>query len=76
MFAEVIRSAGREHAAVASSAISLVTFLGLIIGPALFGGLLALGGGYGHGFLAFATLVALASVAIIGQPRLVTNSAK
>lgn len=65
LFAEVVRSAGVRHAATATGAVSFVTFIGLGTGPALFGGLLAMGQGYAAGFLTFAVLTALASAAVL-----------
>ena len=65
LFAEVVRAAGVRHAATATGAVSFVTFIGLAIGPALFGGLLAFGHDYATGFLVFAALVAVAGAAVL-----------
>lgn len=70
LFAEVIRAAGVRHAATATGAVSFVTFIGLATGPALFGGLLAVGFSYAHGFLAFAAAVAIAGADVMPKLRL------
>lgn len=73
LFTEVIRTAGTGHAATATGAISFVTFIGLTLGPAVFGSLLALGGSYAGGFLVFAGLVATASAIILPSARVATE---
>ncbi|NQW09988.1 MAG: MFS transporter [Alphaproteobacteria bacterium] len=74
LFSEVIRAAGIGHAATATGAISFVTFVGLTLGPAIFGLLLALGGSYANGFLVFAGLVAVASAVILPTARVAAES--
>ena len=73
LFTEVIRAAGIGQAATATGAVSFITFIGLALGPAVFGALLALGGSYASGFLVFSGLVLAASIVILPRARIATE---
>ena len=73
LFTEVIRAAGIGQAATATGAVSFITFIGLALGPAVFGALLALGGSYASGFLVFSGLVLAPSIVILPRARIATE---
>ena len=62
--AEIARVAGPRSVGRATGAVMTVTFLGVMIGPALFTGLHALLGGYGPAFAAMAAATALGAASI------------
>jgi predicted MFS family arabinose efflux permease len=61
---EVARVAPKDQAGVATGGTLAVTFLGNVIGPAVFGAVSGLFGSYRAGFLVVAIVVALCAVAI------------
>ena len=66
---EVARRAPPGMASTATGGTLAVTFFGTVLGPALFGALAALGGGYRAGFAALAVPTALCFFSLIRKPR-------
>jgi MFS family permease len=67
--AEVARRAPPGMASMATGGTLAVTFFGVVLGPALFGALAALGGGYSAGFAALALPTAFCVVSLLRQDR-------
>lgn len=65
---EVARRAPPGMASMATGGTLAVTFFGTVLGPALFGALAALGGGYRAGFAALAVPTALCFISLIRKP--------
>jgi MFS family permease len=72
---EVARAAPAGQAGIATGGTLAITFLGNVLGPAVFGAIAGLFGSYRAGFLAVALIVALCAVALgrsrraVGVPR-------
>lgn len=66
--AEVARRAPPGMASMATGGTLAVTFFGVVLGPALFGALAAVGGGYRAGFAALAVPTALCFVSLMRKP--------
>jgi len=66
--AEVARQAPPGMASTATGGTLAVTFFGVVLGPALFGGLAAVGGGYATGFAVLAIPTTLCLVSLLRQP--------
>jgi MFS family permease len=67
--AEVARRAPPGMASMATGGTLAVTFFGVVLGPALFGALAALGGGYRAGFAALALPTAFCVVSLMRRDR-------
>ena len=67
--AEVARRAPPGMASIATGGTLAVTFFGVVLGPALFGAMAALGGGYRAGFAALALPTALCVVSLLRRER-------
>jgi MFS family permease len=65
---EVARRAPPGMASTATGGTLAVTFLGTVLGPALFGALAAFGGGYRAGFAALALPTALCFASLMRRP--------
>jgi MFS family permease len=66
--AEVARRAPPGMASTATGGTLAVTFFGVVLGPALFGALAAVGGGYRTGFAALAVPTALCFLSLMRKP--------
>ena len=67
--AEVARQAPPGMASMATGGTLAVTFFGTVLGPALFGAMASLGGGYGAGFAALAVPTAACFLILVrGEP--------
>lgn len=67
--AEVARQAPAGMASMATGGTLAVTFFGTVLGPALFGAMASLGGGYGAGFAALAVPTAACFLILVrGEP--------
>jgi MFS family permease len=72
---EVARRAPPGMASMATGGTLAVTFFGTVLGPALFGALAALGGGYRAGFAALAVPTALCFISLMRKQRTAESQA-
>ncbi len=62
---EVARIAPGDEASRATGGALFVTFFGVVAAPPVFGGLAALTGSFGHGFIVFAVLALASGIAVL-----------
>jgi MFS family permease len=67
--AEVARRAPAGMASMATGGTLAVTFFGVVLGPALFGAVAALGGGYRAGFAVLAVPIAVCFLSLVRGQR-------
>jgi MFS family permease len=67
--AEVARQAPEGKAGVATGGTLFITFMGVVLGPPVFGAVSGLFGSYRGGFAALAIPLALCAVALLRRPR-------
>jgi hypothetical protein len=68
-FAQLLRVVPRQDLVASSGGTQFFLFIGGMLGPVLFGGLVHLGGNYSLGYLCLALMTAIAGWAMLRTPR-------